>query len=124
MSRWDVYLAEVQSGHLEWSAVHTEKFFQQNAKLMEGPNSDFAIVKRLVELVQSEDEDVAAIACFDVGEFAKEYPNGRAILKRLGVQQILFALIEHENVDLQRQALQAASKIMIQNWQVRATKTS
>jgi V-type H+-transporting ATPase subunit H len=45
MSRWDVYLAEVETGHLEWSAVHTEKFFKQNAKRMEGPNEDFSIVK-------------------------------------------------------------------------------
>ena len=45
MSRWDVYLIEVETGHLEWSAVHTEKFFQQNAKRMEGPDGDFRIVK-------------------------------------------------------------------------------
>jgi V-type H+-transporting ATPase subunit H len=78
----------------------------------------------LVQLIQGEDEEVAAIACFDLGEFAKEYPSGRAILKRFGVQQLLFGLIEHENVDLQRQALQAASKILIQNWQVRSAKSS
>jgi V-type H+-transporting ATPase subunit H len=45
MSRWDVYLAEVQSGNLEWGILHTEKFFRENAKRFEGPDSDFSVVK-------------------------------------------------------------------------------
>jgi V-type H+-transporting ATPase subunit H len=45
MSRWDVYLAEVQSGSLEWGILHTEKFFRENARRFEGPNGDFSVVK-------------------------------------------------------------------------------
>lgn len=45
MTRWDVYEAEVDSGHLQWGMVHTEKFFKENAKLMEGKDGNFAIVK-------------------------------------------------------------------------------
>jgi hypothetical protein len=45
MTRWDVYVAEVDSGHLQWGMVHTEKFFQENAQMMEGPNGDFVLVK-------------------------------------------------------------------------------
>lgn len=45
MSTWDVYLAEVQSGSLEWGFLHTEKFFKENAKKFEGPDGDFFIVK-------------------------------------------------------------------------------
>ena len=45
MSTWDVYLAEVQSGSLEWGFIHTEKFFKQNAKKFEGPDGDFFVVK-------------------------------------------------------------------------------
>jgi V-type H+-transporting ATPase subunit H len=45
MSRWDVYLAEVESGSLEWSFLHAEKFFKENAKKFEGPDGDFFIVK-------------------------------------------------------------------------------
>lgn len=45
MSTWDVYLAEVQSGSLEWGILHTEKFFKENAKKFEGPDSDFNVVK-------------------------------------------------------------------------------
>lgn len=49
MTRWDVYVAEVNSGHLQWGMLHTEKFFKENAKRMEGPNTDFAIVKVRLE---------------------------------------------------------------------------
>lgn len=45
MTRWDVYKSEVESGHLQWGIVHTEKFFKENAKRMEGKDGNFAIVK-------------------------------------------------------------------------------
>ena len=69
-------------------------------------------------LAAGDDEDVAAVACYDIGEFVRHYPNGRAIAKRLGAKDIVMQLIEHENEDLKRQALQCVSKIMVQNWAV------
>jgi len=45
MSRWDVYLAEVESGSLEWGFLHAEKFFKENAKKFEGADGDFFVVK-------------------------------------------------------------------------------
>ena len=45
MSRWDVYLAEVESGNLEWGFLHTEKFFKEHAMKFEGPDGNFFIVK-------------------------------------------------------------------------------
>lgn len=45
MSRWDVYQAEVESGHLEWGVVHSEKFFKEHAKRLEGKNGDFTVLR-------------------------------------------------------------------------------
>ena len=45
LSRFDVYKSEIEAGHLQWGLVHTEKFFKENARLMEGPEGDFALVK-------------------------------------------------------------------------------
>jgi V-type H+-transporting ATPase subunit H len=45
MTRWDVYVAEVKSGHLKWGIVHTDKFFRENARRMEGKDGNFEIVK-------------------------------------------------------------------------------
>ena len=52
LTRFDVYKSEIEAGHLQWGLVHTEKFFKENAKLMEGPNGDFAIVQvRLLQFI-------------------------------------------------------------------------
>jgi len=117
MSRWEVYKTEVESGHLTWGSTHTEAFFKENARMMEGKDADFKLVKVLIALLSSKDDEIAAIACHDIGEFVRFYPNGRAIAKRLGAKELVMPLIEHENIDLQRHALQCVSKMMVQNWE-------
>jgi len=117
MSRWEVYKNEVESGRLQWGSTHTEAFFKENAKMLEGSDGDFHVLKVLIALLSSKDDDIAAIACYDIGEFVRHYPNGRQIAKRLGAKELVMPLIEHENVELQRHALQCVSKIMVQNWE-------
>jgi len=116
MSRWDVYLAEVQSGSLEWGFLHTEKFFKEHAMQFEGPDGNFFVVKLLVALTASNDEEVQSIACYDIGEFVRHYPNGRAIARSLGAKDIVMKLVDHRNKEVQRHALTAVSKMMVQNW--------
>lgn len=117
MSRWEVYKNEVENGHLQWGSTHTEAFFKENARMFEGPDGDFHILKVLITLLSSKDEEIVAIACYDIGEFVRFYPNGRAIVKRLGAKELIMPLIESENPELQRHALQSVSKIMVQNWE-------
>ena len=117
MSRWEVYKNEVESGHLQWGSTHTEAFFKENARMMEGSDGDFHLLKVLIAYLSSRDEEIAAIACYDIGEFVRHYPNGRAIVKRLGAKELVMPLIEHENPELQRHALQCVSKIMVNNWE-------
>lgn len=117
MTRWEVYKNEVESGHLQWGSTHTEAFFKENARMIEGKDSDFKLLKVLIALLSSKDDEIAAIACHDIGEFVRFYPNGRAIAKRLGAKELVMPLIEHENVDLQRHALQCVSKMMVANWE-------
>lgn len=116
MSTWDVYIAEVESGSLEWGFLHTEKFFKENARKFEGPDGDFSVVKTLVALTASHDEEVQSIACYDIGEFVRHYPNGRVIARSLGAKDIVMRLVDHTNKDLQRHALTAVSKMMVSNW--------
>lgn len=116
MSRWDAYENEVLSGNLEWGILHTEKFFRENNKQIEGKDGSFSLLKKLTSLVSGGDEDVASIACFDVGEFARHYPNGRMITRRVGAKDAVMKLIEHGNPDLQRHALLSVSKMMVQRW--------
>lgn len=117
MTTWDVYKSEVESAHLQWGVVHSEKFFKENVRRMEGADGKFSIIKMLVRLTNEGDDEVAAIACFDIGEFVRHYPGGRTIAKRLGARESVMKLIEHDNQELQRQALLCISKMLVQNWQ-------
>mmetsp|Transcript_24719 Transcript_24719/g.69389 ORF Transcript_24719/g.69389 Transcript_24719/m.69389 type:complete len:519 (-) Transcript_24719:189-1745(-) len=117
MSRWEVYKSEIETGYLQWGSTHTEAFFKENARMFEGSDGDFRLLKVLIALLSSRDEEIAAVACYDLGEFVRHYPNGRAIVKRLGAKDAVMPLIEHENPELQRHALQCVSKIMVTNWE-------
>ena len=45
MTSWDVYVSEIESTHLQWGIVHTEQFFRENVKRMEGKDGKFGIVR-------------------------------------------------------------------------------
>jgi hypothetical protein len=45
LSTFDVYKSEIESKHLQWGLVHSVVFFRENAKLLEGSNGDFDLVK-------------------------------------------------------------------------------
>ena len=60
---------------------------------------------------------MVAIALYDVGEFTRFYPNGRGVVKTLGAKDIAMEMIAHSNSDVQSQALQCISKIMVTNWE-------
>ena len=121
-----MYQAELDSGQLKWGILHTEQFFRANARHMEGKNGDFCHVKRLIQLLRNQqavfgsdnlDEDTVAIACFDLGEFVRHYPNGKSIAKRLGAKEVVMPLMDHEDTKIQQHALQCISKLLVSNWQ-------
>ena len=110
------YAAEVRSGDLAWGLVHTDKFWRENARAAEA--DDFALIKLLVQLLDGDrDPTVVSIACYDVGEFVRFYPNGKAVVKHLGAKDKIMALIDHEDPEIQRHALQCVSKILVTNWE-------
>jgi V-type H+-transporting ATPase subunit H len=119
LTKWEVYLAELESGALKEGILHTEQFFKANARKMEGKNGDFSHVKRLIQLIQRrEDDETVAMALFDMGEFVRHYPNGKSIANRLGAKQVVMPLLrEHESDQIQRQALVCISKMLVNNWQ-------
>ena len=45
------------------------------------------------------------------------YPSGKAVVKALGAKNVVMELIDHEDEDVKRHALQCISKIMVTNWE-------
>ncbi len=71
----------------------------------------------IMQLVDSEDEAVVAIACYDLGEFARWYSNGKAIIKHLGGKDAVMKLCESSNKEISHHALLCISKILVQHWE-------
>lgn len=109
-STFERWIAEVNTGLLRhvvvaqcsshynigrWGIVHTEKFWRENAKLME--NQDFKMLKNPIALLHSDSETVIAVALYDLGEFTRFYPNGHSVVKSLGGKDTAMELIDHPN---------------------------
>lgn len=130
--RWET---EVLHGNLKGtpgqSIVHSEKFWRENAKELEA--DDFALLKRLIELLDSNNPGVISLACYDLGEFVRFYPNGKSIVKSLNAKDKVMEKIEYareydegspnqtkqeeQDQEVRRQALQCMSKIMVNQWE-------
>jgi len=72
---------------LEWSAVHTERFWKENAIRFE--DSDYQMIKKLNTLLSSQRQKNVAIACYDLGEFCRFYPHGRNILESMKIKDTI-----------------------------------
>lgn len=107
--------SEINSGALRWGVLHSEKFWKENAKFMEADN--FALVKALIALLNSNDLTKVCIALYDIGEFVRFYPNGRVIVSRLGGKDIIMKMMTHDDAEVQKYTLQCISKVMVTNWE-------
>ena len=117
LSTFERWATEVTTKQLKWGSklVHCEKFWRENCKELE--KHDFALLKALIGLLDSMENEVVAVACYDIGEFVRFYANGKSIVRNLGAKDRIMALIEHDNMEVQREALQCVSKIMVNQWE-------
>lgn len=118
-SHWSVYQMQLESGTMTWdSGYHSESFFQNNYKMFE--LNDFHALKLLISYVSTEkyleqQEDLVAMACFDIGEFARFYPMGRSIIRRLGATDSIMKLMYHESDVVRHYALRCVSKLLVRH---------
>ena len=117
LSTFERWQTEIATKQLKWGSklVHCDKFWRENAKGLE--KGDFGNLKALIALLDSMDAETVAVACYDLGEFVRFYPNGKALVKNLGGKDQVLKLIEHPNAEVQREALQCMSKIMVNQWE-------
>lgn len=84
LSTFERWSTELESKTLKWGSklIHCEKFWRENSKELE--LHDFKYLKLLISLLKSanSDEEAIAVACYDLGEFVRFYPNGKRYYKR------------------------------------------
>ncbi|UKK02467.2 vacuolar ATP synthase subunit H [Theileria orientalis] len=115
LSNFERYCAELATGLLRWSILHSEKFWLLHNEKFE--QDEFVHISKLVELLDSSDATTVSIACFDLGEFARLYRNGKRICKKFKVKDKVMDLITNKDRDIARQAMLCAQKLMVQHWQ-------
>lgn len=94
LTSFSKYQTEIMTGRLQWSPVHSEKFWRENADRFE--DDGFLLIRRLIELLDSEDELTVEVACYDLGEFARFHPDGRKVVDKLGAKRKLMAKMAHK----------------------------
>jgi len=115
LSSLERYEKEITSGKLDWGFLHTEKFWKEH--VMEFEREDFKLIKLLAELLSSENVITVSVACHDLGEFVRFYPNGKSLCNHLSVKPVVMNLLSHADQDVQKSALQCVSKMMVNNWE-------
>ena len=70
---------QVERRQLRWGPCHTEKFWQENFVLFDSVEN-LQLIRNIVECLDVPDDRVRAVACFDLGEFARFFPRGRDFL--------------------------------------------
>lgn len=120
MSTFDSYLAEVKSGKLEWSPLHTNPaFWRENAQKL---NQNDHEVLRMIRILLKEEQDTTtlAVCAHDVGEYVRHYPVGKYNIEKLGLKERVVALLENDDPKVKSAALLALQKLMLNNWEFMA----
>lgn len=112
------YEHEVKAKKLAWGYIHSEKFWTTNYMAFE--KDDFAVVKSLVDVVSDDRADSVslAVACHDIGEFARLHPSGKTVLARMArAKPSVMGLMAHSEREVAREALLCVQKLMLNRWQ-------
>jgi len=117
LSSFDIFKRQLSSGALEWTPVHkSEKFWRENAHRLEEDNSKLLLILKDL-LTNSKDPVVQAIACFDIGEFARFHPRGKILIAQHEVKLPLMSLMESPDKEVKKNALLAVQKMLVTNWE-------
>uniref|UniRef100_A0A7S0XQ44 ATPase V1 complex subunit H C-terminal domain-containing protein n=1 Tax=Pseudo-nitzschia delicatissima TaxID=44447 RepID=A0A7S0XQ44_9STRA len=95
-----------------------------SGKLHNSGRADEISYVGLVEVNGWDEEDIAddeicetlAVCLYDIGEFTRHYPNGKAILNRIGAKTLIMQYAHHPRDMVREQALLCASKMLVKNW--------
>jgi len=111
------YERELQKEVLTRSFVHSEKFWVDNYLHFE--KDDFRAIKKLVDIAStSKDPTTLAVACHDLGEFARLHPQGKLVLSKFPrAKATAMQCMNHDDREVAREALLCVQKLMLNRWQ-------
>jgi len=117
LSTFDMYKSELLSKKLNWSPSHkSEKFWRENVHKFD--DDDFLVLRILKEILStSKTPRVLAVACWDVGEFVRFHPRGKAIAQHLQLKTEIMKQLDNKDPETKKEALLALQKLMVVHWE-------
>lgn len=119
LSTFDQYIAEIKSGALKKTPVHSERFWRENASKFDSADPTEEYLRKLISFIQNPDQfdaECLEMAAYDLGEFARFHPDGKKILNRLGAKLPLMTLMQNPSLEVSKAALLASQKLLIHKW--------
>ncbi|OEH75476.1 vacuolar atp synthase subunit [Cyclospora cayetanensis] len=114
-NNFERYLMELDKGKFKWSVLHSEKFWRENVMVFE--KDEFATIQKIEKLLDSDDPTTQAVACYDLGEFARLHPAGKKVCQKFKVKDKVMLLISSKHREVAAEALLCVQKLMLNNWQ-------
>ena len=77
-----------------------------------------AVIRLIVDCLDSENDLTKAVACFDLGEFAKFHPHGKDLLNSMHVKVKMAGLMQADNVSasVKKEAITCYQKMLMESW--------
>ena len=109
---------QVNRGQLRWGPCHTETFWQENCALFDKADNLQMMRKLVNDCLESKNDRTRAVACFDIGEFARFVPNGRNFLDRLDVKSKMANIMADpkSSSEVKKEAITAYQKLLMNSW--------
>jgi V-type H+-transporting ATPase subunit H len=110
LSSIEKWKKQIERDILVWSPVHTEKFWMDNANLFKDDNLEY--INKLIEVLnpsRKRSNLAKAVACSDLGNFARFSPNGKAYLENKGGKDALGQIMSDKSAspELKKEAITA-----------------
>ena len=107
---------QVNRRQLKWGPCHTEDFWKHNAVLFEKSLDNLNLIDIIVnECLSSPTDRTKAVACYDLGEYAKFCRDGKQKLDSMNVRGEMTALMQDEKVsaEVKKEAITCYQKILM-----------
>ena len=115
----DKFRNQVKRGQLRWGPCHTTDFWAENFILFDRQDN-LHLIKELVDncLKRGVEDRVKAVACFDLGEFSRFFPNGKKILETHRVKDKMMELMQDSKTssEVKKQAITCYQKLLMTSW--------
>lgn len=120
LSSFERYEQEIKSSKLIWGPCHNESFWKKYSNKLEDDN--YKLIRSLINLLDSNDPETVAVACYDIGEWSRFYQDAKSVIEKLNGKYKMMKLIDHHDPEVKKNALNAVQKVLVKNWKQQSIK--